>query len=159
VGHNLQLKQVKAMTAQKHVEFTVVEQTERDRELDLVVPFTRPALTQAALDAANQMGSGLHPSIRLVKVQVVPFPMDLNQSPVVVDFIREQLRHFRSELEIAPEIRLARDTEQGLLGTLTRDSLVVLAYRKRPWRTREEKIAERLWRSGYHAVLVEEQNA
>jgi hypothetical protein len=142
------------MRAQKHAEFEVVEQVHGDRGLDLVVPFTTPALTQTALDSANQLGAGLDSRIRLVKVQVVPFPLDLNQSPVVLDFIREQLRHFRSALEVAPEILLSREMEPGLRSTLQRDSIVVLAYRKRPWRTREERLAESLWRDGYHAVLA-----
>jgi hypothetical protein len=147
------------MKVQKHAEFEVVEQTQCDGGLDLVVPFTTPVLTQSALDAANRMGAGLNASIRLVKVQVVPFPMDLNQSPVAIDFVREQLQHFRSELDTEPEIRLARDQAPGLVGTLKPNSVVVIAYRKRPWRTREERLAERLWNAGYHAVLTGEANA
>jgi hypothetical protein len=147
----------RAMNAQKHAEFEVVGQSPREKGLDLVVPFTTPRLTQVAMDSANRMGAGLDATIRLVKVQVVPFPMDLNQSPVVLGFIEEQLRHFRSELPAEPEIRMARDMEPGLLGTLKRDSVVVLGYRKRAWRTREERLAAHLWQAGYHAVLVPEQ--
>jgi hypothetical protein len=147
------------MRVQKHAEFEVIERPQSDGGLDLVVPFTTPALTQAALDAANQMGTGLNASIRLVKVQVVPFPMDLNQSPVALDFVREQMRHFRSELETQPEIRLAREHTPGLVGTLRPNSVVVIAYRKRPWRTREERLAGALWKAGYHAVLTGESNA
>ena len=141
------------MNALRHSEFEIVEQQVR---LDLVVPFTTPKLTQAALDSANRMGTGLDARIRLVKVQVVPFPMELNQSPVVLAFIEEQLRHFHSELPADPEIRMARDMEPGLLGTLKRDSVVVLGYRKRAWRTREERLAVHLRRAGYHVVLVPE---
>src|SRR5579862_4253566 len=140
------------MRVQKHAAFEVIEQTQSDGGLDLVVPFTTPKLTQAAIDAANQMGAGLNASIRLVKVQVVPFPMDLNQSPVALDFVREQMEHFRSELETAPEICLAREEAPALMSTLKPNSVVVIAHRKRPWRTREERLAERLWNAGYHAV-------
>jgi len=148
------------MKVQKHAAFEVIErEAQSDGGLDLVVPFTTPALTQAALDAANQMGAGLNAAIRLIKVQVVPFPMDLNQSPVVLDFVREQMRHFRSELETEPEIRLAREQAPALIGTLKPNSVVVIAYRKRPWRTREERLAEQLWNAGYHAVLTGEANA
>jgi hypothetical protein len=147
------------MRVQKHAEFEIVEQVPRDGGLDLVVPFTTPGLTKVAMASANRMGAGLKASIRLVKVQVVPFPMDLNQSPVALDFVREQLGHFQSELATEPEIRLARDPEAGLMGTLRKDSVVVIAYRRRPWRTREERLAASLWSAGYHAVLVGEENA
>jgi hypothetical protein len=144
------------MNALRHEEFEIVRQSPREKGLDLVVPFTTPRLTQVAVDSANRMGAGLDATIRLVKVQVVPFPMDLNQSPVMLDFLNEQLRHFRSELPAEPEIRLAREMEPGLFGTLKRDSVVVVAYRKRAWQTREERLAAHLWRAGYHAVLVPE---
>lgn len=127
-----------------------------ESRLDLVVPFTTSPLTQVALDAANRMGAGLNASIRLVKVQVVPFPMDLCQSPVALDFIREQLRHFRSELPVRAEIRLARDMSDGLKGTLTPATVVVLGFRKRPWITTPERLAVSLRRAGHHVVLVQQ---
>jgi hypothetical protein len=135
-------------------DFGVEEKGAGEAKLDLVVPFTTPALTQVALDAANRMGAGLETSIRLVKIQIVPYPLDPNQSPVALDFIREQLQHFRSELPAKPEIRLAREFDAALRGALQRTSVVILGYRKRPWRTREERLAASLWRAGYHAVLV-----
>src|ERR1700691_2712988 len=112
---------------------SVIEQVQHEAELDLVVPFTTPELTRVALDAANRMGGGLNATLRLVKVQVVPFPLDLDQSPVYIDFLKDQLTHFQSELPVAGEIRLARELEAGVLGTLGRDSVVILATRKRPW--------------------------
>lgn len=139
---------------QKQTGFTVVEQTRPAAELDLVVPFTTPELTRAALDAANRMGAGLNASLRLVKVQVVPFPLDLGQSPVYVDFLKKQLEQFESALPAAGEVRLARDFEEGLEGTLDPGSVVVLATRKRPWRTRTERLAASLRKVGHKVVMV-----
>jgi hypothetical protein len=132
----------------------VIEQVQHEAELDLVVPFTTPELTRVALDAANRMGGGLNATLRLVKVQVVPYPLDLKQSPVYIDFLKDQLTHFQSELPIAGEVRLARELEDGLLGTLGRDSVVILATPKRPWRTRSERLAGSLRRGGHKVVLV-----
>ena len=132
----------------------VIEQVQHEAELELVVPFTTPELTRVALDAANRMGGGLNATLRLVKVQVVPYPLDLNQSPVYIDFLRDQLTHFQSELPIAGEVRLARELEDGLLGTLGRDSVVILATPKRPWRTRNERLAASLRHAGHKVVLV-----
>jgi len=131
-----------------------IEQERHVAELDLVVPFTTPELTRAALDAAGRMGAGLNARVRLVKVQVVPFPLDLDQSPVYIDFLKDQLEGFRSDLPAAREIRLARDFNDGLLGTLGGGSVVVLAIPKRPWTTRNERLAAALRRSGRQVVLV-----
>jgi len=135
----------------------VIDQAQHEAELDLVVPFTTPELTRVALDAANRMGGGLNATLRLVKVQVVPFPLDLGQSPVYIDFLKNQLAQFQSELPVAGEIRLSREFEAGLLSTLGRDSVVILAARKRPWRTRNESLAATLRRTGHKVVLISKE--
>jgi hypothetical protein len=137
----------------------VLESVQHQAALDLVVPFTSPELTRLAADAADRMGAGLNAAIRLVKVQVVPFPMDLSQSPVYIDFLKEQLSQFKTELPATGEIRLAREFEPGLEGTLTSDSLVILATKTRPWRTRTERLASLLRHKGHNVVLIEAKNA
>src|ERR1035438_3183517 len=127
----------------------VVEPVQYQAELDLVVPFTTPELTRAAMEAANRMGAGLNATLRLVKIQVVPFPLDLDQSPVYIDFLKDQMAQFQSDLPVAGEIRLAREFEAGLLGTLGRESVVILATPKRPWRTHNERLAATLRCAGH----------
>jgi len=61
-------------------------------KLDLVVPFTTPQLTQSALNAANRLGAGLNAEVRLLKVQIVPYPLDLTDSPVPEEFLERQMR-------------------------------------------------------------------
>jgi hypothetical protein len=136
---------------------TQVEPARPAAELDLVIPFTTPELTRAAIAAANRMGRGLNAALRLVRVQVVPFPLDLNQSPVYIAFLAKQLEGFESELPAAGEVRLARDFEAGLEGALDRDSVVVLATRRRPWRTRTERLAASLRKVGHKVVMVSEE--
>src|ERR1700691_2429768 len=142
------------MRERTHFGLGVIEREQHAAELDLVVPFTTPDLTRTALDAANRMGAGLNATLRLVKVQVVPFPLDLNQSPVYIDFLKDQMAQFQSDLPVAGEIRLAREFEAGLLATLGRESVVILATSKRPWRTRNEHLAATLRRAGHKVVLV-----
>ena len=60
------------------------------------------------------MGAGLNAALRLVKVQVVPFALDLNQSAGLYRLSEEQLERFESTLPAAGEVRLARDFEAGL---------------------------------------------
>ncbi|HEX4274975.1 MAG TPA: hypothetical protein VHZ74_06455 [Bryobacteraceae bacterium] len=142
------------MREQKEFAFADAETASSETTLDLVVPVTTPDLTRAALDAANRMGMGLNATLRLIKIQVVPFPMDLSQSPVYLDFLKSQLQRYESELPVAGEIRLARELEPGLLGTLSPNSIVVLATGKRLWRTRNERLAAALRRAGHKVVLV-----
>jgi hypothetical protein len=146
---------------QRQPALTVAEPASQAAELDLVIPFTTPGLTRAAINAANRMGAGLNAALRLVRVQVVPFELDLNRPPVFIDFLKEQLAGFESALPIGGEVRLARDFEDGLKGTLGPDSVVILATKRRPWRTNTERLSRSLRRSGYRTVLVgtEAQNA
>jgi hypothetical protein len=125
--------------------------------LDLVVPFTTPRLTMSALRAASRLGAELNADIRLIRVQAVPFPLDLDHPPVPADFLRAQLERIAAELPAACEIRLAREFEAGLRGALREHSLIILATRRRPWRTRTERLATKLRRDGYTVVLVPEE--
>ncbi len=129
--------------------------------LDLVVPFTTPQLTGVALKAARRMGAGLDAEIRLVRVQVVPFPLDPDSPPVPVAFLEQQLDRLARggcAMPTTHEIRLARDFEAGLLSTLRFRSLIVIASKKRPWRTRTERLAASLRLAGYTVVMVAGEN-
>jgi hypothetical protein len=134
--------------------FGIGEQIAAEAELDLVVPFTTPDLTRAALKAADEMAAGLKAHVRLVKVQLVPYPLDLEQSPVYLEFLQDQLNQFHSELPLGSEIRLAREFEPGLEGTLHANSIVVLASPQRMWRTHNERLAVTLRAHGHKVVLL-----
>lgn len=127
--------------------------------LDLVVPFTTPELTRTALEAAGQLGGDLHARIRLIKIQVVPFP--LQQSPVNLAFLRQQLESFRSTLPLTARVLLAREYSEDFMRSLKPGSIVVLASKRRLWRTRTESLAAKLRRAGHRVILVHthKQNA
>jgi hypothetical protein len=99
--------------------------------LDLVVPVTAPELTRASIRAA----------------------LDLASAPAF-EFIREQLEHYFSALSPKRELKLARDFDSALLAVLDKDSLVLLTARKRPWRTRNERLACSVRRAGYPVILT-----
>jgi hypothetical protein len=129
-------------------------ETQSASRLELVVPFTSPRLTRAALDAANNLSSGLNAAIRLIKIQVVPYPLDLTRPPVVMEFLTEQLRCLLSKRGTRREICLARTFQEGLKSATSEFSVIVLASLKRPWRTHTEQLADRLRKSGHTVVLV-----
>jgi hypothetical protein len=146
------------MKQQKQIGFEVVRQAQQITELDLVVPFTTPRLTRAALDAANRMGNGLNGAVRLLQIQVVPYPLRIEESPVMMDFLKSRLTKLESLLPLRAEIFLARDFEPALENALKEHSIVVLASPARPWRTRTERLADRLRRDGHTVVMVKEGN-
>jgi hypothetical protein len=132
----------------------IIRQARHQATLDLVVPFTTPDLTLSALNAANRLAHGLNAAIRLVRIQVVPYPLDLKRSPVLMDFLKEQLRSLASAMPARCEVRLAREFAAGLEGAIGEHSLVVLAMRRRPWRTRTERLAALLRAAGHTVVMV-----
>ena len=123
------------------------------QELEIVVPFTTPFLTQAALQRAEALGAGLNAHVRLVKVQVVPFPLELDHPPVSVEFLSDRLGAMCCHLPMMMEIHLAREVVPALNAALKPNSIVVLTSKWRPWKTHQEKLAAELKRAG-HQVLI-----
>jgi hypothetical protein len=122
--------------------------------LDVVVPVTTPELTRTSIRLAERLAAGLYAQVRLVRIQIVPYPLQLSHPPVPVEFLQKQLDAYRSVLPMKREIRLARDFEPALVGALRPGSLVILAARKRRWRTASERIAAGLRRAGYPVLMI-----
>lgn len=125
--------------------------------LDLVVPFTTPALTRAAIAAAERLSSGLSGHIRLLRIEVIPFPEDVRHPALRVDFVRKQLATFRSALPMRAEVVLSREYDSQLENRLTPESVVVLASRFHYWPSRSWRLARRLRRAGHSVVLVRQE--
>lgn len=122
--------------------------------IDVVVPFTTPELTRRALAFAEGLSGGIAAEVRFVRVQLVPFPAPLEQSPVAVNFLKWQMMHFHTELPYAIEICLSREMGTAILDTLKKDSVVVLASRRRPWTTHQQRLAAKLEAAGHKVILI-----
>lgn len=129
--------------------------------LDIVVPFTTGPLTRDALAAAGRLSAGLRPLIRMVRTQVVPFPLQLESAPFSTTVLKQQFVPLAEEFGAHLQICFTRDAREGLLQTLAKDSLVVIAARRRWWKSREERLADWLRRRGSNVALefVEKNNA
>ena len=154
MGSGLPWLWVMAMVSQKQAVLETQQDATRADELDLVVPFTTPELTRAALEACRRMGSGLNAQIRLVRVHVVPYPMDLDHPPVAQHFLLREMEECKVGIAASCEIRLARGVTEGLECSLRPGSVVVLGYHKRLWPTANERLARRLRDSGRKLILV-----
>jgi hypothetical protein len=126
--------------------------------LDLVIPVTTPELTRASIRAAEQLACGIHAQVRLLKIQVVPFPLQISAPPVPVEFLRAQLEKYSSSLPVKREIELARDFEPALRKALRPRSVVLICSKRRGWRTHNERLAADLRRSGYPVILTFESD-
>ena len=132
--------------------------------LDIVVPFTTRPLTRAALTAAGRLSAGLLPLIRMVRTQVVPFPLQLEAAPISAAVLRRQYAPLADEFGAHLQICFTRDPREGLQHLVSKDSVVLIAARRRWkywWPSREERLAEWLRERGYFVVLefVEKNNA
>lgn len=138
-----------------------VAEAENPARLDLVIPFTTPALTAAALRAAQCLSSGLHADIRLLRVQVVPYPLELARPPVPVAFLEQQLDRLcrGAGPAVQCDIRSARDFVPALRAALTAHSVVILATPKRLWRTRTERLGRGLRKAGYTVLMIAAQGS
>lgn len=127
-----------------------------EQPLDVVVPYTNPALTARALAAASALARGCESAVTLMAVHVLPYPSPLE--------CRESIR-LRLEAELASVTRttsacvrvklvFARDRADAYMGLLRRDSLIVIGAKKRWWRTSEERLARRLTSGGYSVAVV-----
>jgi hypothetical protein len=133
-----------------------VEFSRTDTLLWIVVPYTTPELTRAALKAAAGFGQGLDVAVRLIDVHMVPYPCDIDQPIVNSEHLKERLRKAacQCDLPIRAEVVYARDRDEGFHQVLRSRSLILLASRKRWWRTAEEKLARTLRRAGHKVTLL-----
>ena len=123
--------------------------------VDIVVPYTTPELTRLAMREAEEIAAKLPSRIRVLRMHGVPFPQELQHPAVALDILREQTRQATRGLN-ADDITLilTRDPQETLLKTLRRGSIVVIASKKRWWRTAQERLMRVCRRHGHHVVVV-----
>jgi hypothetical protein len=129
-------------------------QTVHASGIDVVVPFTTAKLARIAFEAAARLSQDLNATLRLLRIQVVPTQLSIDQSPVGLNFLHEQLAQLNPEVPALREVRLVRDFKDGLKRALSNESIVVLATKWRPWRTNIERLAASLRRDGFRVLTV-----
>ena len=125
--------------------------------LNISVVFTSEELTRAALGHAAALAESLDAKITLLAVQSVPFPLQLQQSPVSVRWNEERALDIAADspVETAVQVYLCRDRLQTLRSVLESGSIVVIGCRRRPWPTFEMRLGRKLRHLGYEVVLTE----
>ena len=123
--------------------------------LEIVVMHTAPGETISALKMAAELASGLAP-VRLLAVQVVPYPVDLYTPPIATEFLEKRFTEMVSEAAVTAsvDIRIGRDTGDVIEAGVGPHSVVVIGGRRRWWPTATMRLARRLERSGHQVVFA-----
>jgi hypothetical protein len=131
-----------------------------DPGLCVTVISTSPEGTIAALNAARCLAKDLGAHITLLKMEVVPLRIPLDEPPVSLDFIAQQecsrvLQSSAREVDVTIRTVLCHDRDLCLRRLLRRRALVVIGGRRRWWSSREEKLEQALRRLGHHVIFVD----
>jgi hypothetical protein len=130
-------------------------------ELELVVPYTGPETTAAALERAAVLTAGLDARVLLVAVHTLPYPVPFVCPSLVHAHLVEQLLDLASHcaLPVQPQVILARDRMEGFRYALKAGSTVLVATHRHAWNThlwhtQEEKLARALAEAGHKVALM-----
>ena len=125
------------------------------KPLEVIVLHTTTKATLQALRTAARLAEGLAARIRLLVLEIVPYPLSLNAPPVPLEFTHRRFRTVALETKIDTDvdIRLGRDKTQMLELALKPHSLVVMAAKTSWWPSAEKRLAKRLERIGHHVVM------
>jgi hypothetical protein len=130
---------------------------EAGSELELVIPYTCPEMTAAALERAAVLTAGLDARILLVAVHTLPYPQPFVCPALVHAQLVEQLMELASRcpLIVQPQVVLTRDRMEGFRYALKPGSTVLVATHRHVWRTQEEKLARALAHDGHKVALLQ----
>lgn len=124
--------------------------------LEVIVPYTDPEMTAKVVQKASELAVGLNAALKLVAVYVAPYPADLTCPVAMKEHLTVRLTELaeRTSLPSSAHLVVARDRDVGFRRVLRPASAVLLGSPKRPWRTREEKLARELAHEGHHVSLL-----
>ena len=125
-------------------------------EMEVVVPYTEWAITDALLKRTAALTAGLNVRLTLVAIQTIPYPASFPGPTAVHAHLVEQLEDLagRCTLPVQAQVVMARSREEGFRYMLRPDSTVLLGTRKRLWRTSEERLAKMFVADGHKVALV-----
>jgi hypothetical protein len=123
--------------------------------LEIVVLHTTTKGTLQSLKTAAGLAAGLGAHIRLLVLEVVPYPLPVEAPQVPLDFTQRRFRTVAdgARIETTVDIRLGRDCSEMLESALKPRSLIVFTGRRRWFLSPERRIAKRLEQRGHQVVL------
>jgi hypothetical protein len=124
--------------------------------MEVVVLHTTVEETLQALKTAAHLADGLSARIRLLVLEVVPYPLPLDRPTVPLPFTRRRFRTLaaNSSIETNIDIHLVRDPDKIIESLLEPHSVVVMGAPRTWWPTAHRRVAKRLQRMGHQVVLA-----
>jgi len=123
--------------------------------MEIVVLHTTVAETLQALKTAARLAHDLSARIRLLVLEVVPYPLPLDRPNVPVPFTRRRFRTLAadSSVETNIDIHLVRDPDKTIESVLEPHSVVVMGGHRSWWPNAHNRVARRLERLGHEVVF------
>jgi hypothetical protein len=124
--------------------------------MEVVVLHTTIAETLQALKTAAHLAHGLSARIRLLVLEVVPYPLPLDQPNVPLPFIRRRFRTLAAgtPIETNVDIHLVRDPDKTIESILEPHSVIVMGAQRTWWPNAHTRVARRLERLGHQVVYA-----
>jgi hypothetical protein len=120
----------------------------------MTVLFTDIPHTLDALRLAAALGHGLNAKIQILVPVVVPWPMDLAQTPVSHAHLERRLTTTANGAAVPTRIQIVhcRDREEAIEQSLGPHSIVIVGWRRRRLFDRTGRLVKRLRALGHHVV-------
>ena len=116
------------------------------RPIEITVLHTGTQTTVKAVETATRLAKDLAAEIRLLVLQVVPYPLSLDTPDVSTEFMQSFFLELasRANVELRVDIRIGRDKRLLLESALQPGSVVLIGARHGWWPTLEGRMAKRL---------------
>jgi hypothetical protein len=124
--------------------------------VEVVVLHTTLTETIQALKAAAELAHGLSARIRLLVLEVAPYPLPLDQPNVPLAFTQRRFRTLadHAAIETNVDIHFVRDREVSINSILEPHSIVVIGGHQTWWPTAQSRLARYLERIGHQIVFA-----
>jgi hypothetical protein len=124
-----------------------------NESLEVVVLHTTTMATLRSLRTAAELAAGLAAHIRLLVLEEVPYPLDVESPRIPLAFTQQRFRTVAAgaRIDTLIDIRLGRERRRMIESALKPKSIVVM--QGGAWWSAERRLAKRLQRLGHQVVL------
>jgi hypothetical protein len=124
--------------------------------MEVVVLHTTVPETLQALKTAARLAHGLSARIRLLVLEVVPYPLPLDRPNVPLSFTRRRFHTLagNATIETTIDIHLVRDPDKSIESALEPHSVIVMGAHRAWWPNAHTRVAKRLERLGHQVVYA-----
>ncbi len=124
--------------------------------MEVVVLHTTIPETLQALKTAARLAHGLSARIRLLVLEVVPYPLPIDRPNVPLSFTRRRFHTLagNASIETTVDIHLVRDPDKSIESALEPHSVIVMGAHRTWLPNAHTRVAKRLERLGHQVVYA-----